>query len=170
MGNGASAGIAAAALAATEADLTAALSELSVEDRTKLSAALGSGSNPETPEYPYDESVFADLLQPGSGCEIPQTEDRAITVEQLKAVTRHIKRRCVKEGWMGGYPDKKPLTPKEVNLYDTCTYVIKVRRRDPLPPVSFVHTLPRLQPSLHSLPAVLLGSAAGDKGKEDFVC
>eukprot|EP00966_Prymnesium_polylepis_P074829 1735898-Prymnesium_polylepis.2 len=52
-----------------------------------------------------------------------KTENRGIRVAQLLDVKAHIKRRCVKEEWLdhnGSY-----LTADRVNLYETCSHVIK---------------------------------------------
>ena len=71
---------------------------------------------------PVDEG-FDDLIPSGAGCKISKTEERAMSVIQLKAVVEHIKRRCTKEAWVN-YA-KHALLPEKVSLYECCAYVIK---------------------------------------------
>eukprot|EP00930_Biecheleria_cincta_P013440 TRINITY_DN11974_c0_g1_i1.p1 TRINITY_DN11974_c0_g1~~TRINITY_DN11974_c0_g1_i1.p1 ORF type:complete len:685 (-),score=89.45 TRINITY_DN11974_c0_g1_i1:144-2147(-) len=77
-----------------------------------------------------DENVakadFSDIRAwPGSGCEIPDPVDRGITLEQLRAVLAHARRRCEAEGWiMGGRNRGQLVQTDSVNLYDLCAYTI----------------------------------------------
>ena len=71
---------------------------------------------------PADER-FADLVAEGAGCEIPKTEERAITLRQLAALRPHIERRCAKEKWLDHC--QQPLTPERASLYEVCRHVIK---------------------------------------------
>lgn len=66
---------------------------------------------------------FADLLSKKSGCEIAETAERAMSVEQLQRVQGHIKRRCAPEGWAD--ISGNVLAPAVVSLYECCRYVIK---------------------------------------------
>ena len=74
--------------------------------------------------------AFRELLT-GTGCPIPQTEMRAISLDQLNLVMKHVTRR-LKEGevWQvsrfeNGKMAQKDLTdPAVVQLYDICTHVI----------------------------------------------
>jgi len=56
-------------------------------------------------------------------CEIERAEQRGITINQLRAVHRHVERRCVVECWRDH--EGRLLTPEEVKLYDCARYVIK---------------------------------------------
>ena len=69
------------------------------------------------------EERFADLVAEGAGCEIPKTEERAITLRQLAALRPHIERRCAKEKWLDHC--QQPLTPERASLYEVCRHVIK---------------------------------------------
>ena len=80
--------------------------------------------------FPVDESVtFDDLPEPGggAGCDIAQTELRAITVPQLTRVGKHLLRRCEPEGWRSWTGDR--LTPSTVSLYDATAFMIKPATR-----------------------------------------
>ena len=44
---------------------------------------------------------FRELTVFGHGCAIKKTEERAISLAQLRAVRTHIERRCEAEGWEG---------------------------------------------------------------------
>ena len=70
--------------------------------------------------------TFGDLVPEGAGCTIEKTEERGISIPQLVAMGKHIERRCDKEGWRGGYPEKTLITPKQVALYEACAHAIKV--------------------------------------------
>ena len=76
-------------------------------------------------------TIVEPLLEPGAGCAIPKTEERAITLAQLRKLRDQIEQRCVTEGWRAWDPKKKrpkkrPLfRPKEVSLYVVCEKVIK---------------------------------------------
>ena len=50
---------------------------------------------------PAGVPIFADLVRSGGPSTIPLTEERAISLGQLKALLSHIGRRCVVEGWLG---------------------------------------------------------------------
>ena len=77
------------------------------------------------------------ILAPLGRCQIPKTEERAITLQQLDAtVWTQIERRCAAEKWEGSRPgppgdDGKPtwtsvsLEPATVCLYDVDTYIIR---------------------------------------------
>ena len=66
---------------------------------------------------------FEDLTRGKGGCRIPETEMRAITLRQLKAVCSHIERRCAAEGWRNFL--RSELEPASVTLYDATRYVIR---------------------------------------------
>lgn len=79
------------------------------------------------------DPLFADLLS-GSGCRIPATEKRAISLDQYSLVVEHITRRLTvdKEIWQVEHYDKNGVKsqvdltdPKAVNLYHACAKVIK---------------------------------------------
>jgi hypothetical protein len=79
------------------------------------------------------DPLFADLLT-GLGCSIPATEKRAISLDQLSLVMKHITRRLTenKEIWQVDHYDKNGVKsqvdltdPKAVNLYHACAKVIK---------------------------------------------
>jgi len=65
---------------------------------------------------------FFEVSALGTGCRIKLTEERAITLKQLRAVLAQIDRRCAVEEWSGFTGDT--LKPEEVNLYDVNKYVI----------------------------------------------
>ena len=67
------------------------------------------------------------MLGTDRGCTIAKTEERAITVRQLRELVEQLKRRCVAEGWTSTNPSKngERLTPETVTLYDLCHYLIK---------------------------------------------
>lgn len=78
------------------------------------------------------DPLFADLLS-GSGCRIPATEKRAISLDQYSLVVEHITRRLTvdEEIWQvdhydeNGVKSQVDLTdPKAVNLYHACAKVI----------------------------------------------
>jgi len=78
---------------------------------------------------PAGVPIFADLVRSGGPSTIPLTEERAISLGQLKALLSHIGRRCVVEGWLGkrfenGSMHYARLTFEEINLYDAATHVI----------------------------------------------
>ena len=58
----------------------------------------------------------------GAGCPITKTEERGITLAQLRAVKANISRRCTEQGWATW--TGQPLTPAAVSLYDTAKYII----------------------------------------------
>lgn len=68
-------------------------------------------------------------LQTGRGCAIPDTERRAMTVAQLRAVLRHVQRRCEPERWS----DINPSSPTfgtalkfaGLNLYHVNDWIVK---------------------------------------------
>ena len=75
------------------------------------------------------EKLFFDLEHPQGPVHIPLTEERAITLGQLKRVAAHIKRRCGPEQWLGKRPvdgtwQHKLLNFRDVNLYDCAAHVI----------------------------------------------
>jgi hypothetical protein len=81
----------------------------------------------ELVEPPFTET-FQDLMvvagNPDSSSGIiSKTEERAITLRQLRAVCAHIQRRCVAERWTNR--EGNLLKPEEVDLYTTTRYVIK---------------------------------------------
>ena len=75
---------------------------------------------------------FPELTVLGGGCTIELTEHRAISLDQLGAVTAQIERRCLPEGWTGDfYPpqviakETRKLAPTKVRLYDADKYIIR---------------------------------------------
>jgi len=80
--------------------------------------------------------TFDELTSLGGGCDIPATEHRGITLNQLQAVYENIKRRCVTEQWglrpdfqdkdTNGEPKYKwtQIKSEQVTLYDAANYVI----------------------------------------------
>ena len=103
---------------------------LSIEEFTTAFASLAKDKDAlahmmELVAAPLSET-FEDLVPKGAGCTIDKTEHRGVLVAQLRAVVKHIRRRCGREGWLGGYPEKKPIEPGQVTLYETCGHVIKV--------------------------------------------
>jgi len=88
---------------------------------------------------PCGVGVFGDLVQPGGAVDVPKTEERAISLRQLKAVVKHSQRRCEAEGWIGkrfsgGRMHYELIAPQAVNLYDVATHVIL--------PATYGHMLP----------------------------
>jgi len=88
---------------------------------------------PEDAAPMLTDPQFADLLT-GSGCIIPQTELRAISLDQLQKIIDHITRRLTEnqEIWHddiyenGDWKSRVVLTdPQLVNLYHTNAMVIK---------------------------------------------
>ena len=87
----------------------------------------------DCPECPIMLEIPAGDFSMGS----PETEERAITLQQLgAAVWTQIERRCAAEKWEGSRPgppggDDKPtwtsvpLEPATVCLYDVDTYIIR---------------------------------------------
>ena len=97
-------------------------------------------------------TIVEPLLEPGAGCVIPKTEERAITVAQLRKVKEQIERRCTAEGWRAWNPrkgrlEKNPLKPEEVTLYVVCDKVIKpatkAKRTSFVELVAFAPQLPK---------------------------
>ena len=97
-------------------------------------------------------TIVEPLLEPGAGCVIPKTEERAVTVAQLRKVKKQIERRCAAEGWRAWNPkegrlEKKPLKPEEVTLYVVCDKVIKpatkAKRTSFVELVAFAPQLPK---------------------------
>ena len=76
---------------------------------------------PPPPDAVFDD-LRADPTAPAARCTIPKTEERAITLRQLRRVCAHIKRRCVRERWTNNKGEL--LTPEQVTLYDANRYVI----------------------------------------------
>lgn len=72
---------------------------------------------------PPPDETFDDLREGKSGCVIANTEERALTLRQLRAVHTHILRRCVNERWTNMKGEL--LAPEQVSLYDATRYVIK---------------------------------------------
>eukprot|EP01038_Epipyxis_sp_PR26KG_P006318 gene6318-8703_t len=74
---------------------------------------------------------FATLPSQCTGCKIPLTEHRGITIRQLQMVMNEIYNRCVVEKWEGkryksdGTIAIVPILPQEANLYDIIERVIK---------------------------------------------
>ena len=66
---------------------------------------------------------FRELRALGGGCAIAKTEERGITLPQLRAVKAQIDRRCVAEAWTDW--EGRALRPETVSLYDAAKYVIK---------------------------------------------
>jgi len=67
-----------------------------------------------------------DDLCTGEGCTIQKTEERGITLVQLKALLRHVSRRCQKEGWTSTNPhNPQGLTVDAINLYDLTYWVVR---------------------------------------------
>jgi hypothetical protein len=66
----------------------------------------------------------------GRGCSIEKTEERGVTLPQLRAVVANIERRCLPEAWEGsrwlgdGWA-MLPLEPENVSLYETDTYITR---------------------------------------------
>lgn len=74
---------------------------------------------------PPPRSYFSDLMCSGAQRKpdtIP-TEERGITIKQLRVVWAHIQRRCVREGWTN-IDGELHHTPETVSLYDAARYVI----------------------------------------------
>ena len=63
------------------------------------------------------------LAPPAAGCLIESVENRGIRLSALRAVPRHLRRRCVTEAWVSTHG--MTLTPGSVNWYDAIAYVIK---------------------------------------------
>ena len=66
---------------------------------------------------------FRELVPFGRGCAIEKTEERAISLAQLRAVRATIERRCEAEGWATW--QGQPLVPGAVALYDADKYLIR---------------------------------------------
>ena len=86
----------------------------------------------EPEPVPTNDHQFADLLT-GPGCRIPATELRAISLDQLGRICKHIDRRLINNGevWRvsrnetGQWFNVDLTDPQAVNLYDACAKVIK---------------------------------------------
>ena len=69
------------------------------------------------------DGVFSDLMGSNGGCSIPETAERAITLDQLRLIEAHVTSRLEHGPWevtrcVGGKWLKQPLSaPEEVNLY-----------------------------------------------------
>ena len=59
----------------------------------------------------------------GGRVKIARTEERGVTIPQLRRVWAHIQRRCEPERWTNFAGEL--ITAEEANLYDACRYVIK---------------------------------------------
>lgn len=75
--------------------------------------------------------AFEGLVRTGGPISIDKAEERAITLEQLRAVFGHASVRVVSEGWLGKRPQPKdgawayePLQSDSFNLYDLASHVI----------------------------------------------
>ena len=79
---------------------------------------------------PSGNAVFDELVRPGGPIAIPNAEERAITLGQLKRTFEHASHRCHSEGWLGKRPTASDewkyehLTPGTISLYDMCSHVI----------------------------------------------
>ena len=73
-----------------------------------------------TAQTSLSESSQCGMERLERGCIIPKTEERAITIEQLRHVFAEVVARCKPENWHGmaarGAPSL-PLEPADVNLY-----------------------------------------------------
>ena len=114
-----------------ERDSTAAQSS-SVTSRPdqhheEMNPPLPAPAEAEHPQYPQTD--FSDLFT-GPGCSIPQTELRAISLDQLNLVEAHVERRLTGGPWKvkrfeSGQMVEKDLTdPAAAQLYDIATHVI----------------------------------------------
>ena len=80
-------------------------------------------------EYNYvvqRRSLLSHLIAIG-GCHIPSTEQRGITIWQLRAHYNELQNRCARDGWCSTNPsmNQAPLAAEDVNLYDTMELLIK---------------------------------------------
>jgi hypothetical protein len=67
--------------------------------------------------------IFKRMFVRTLGCAIEKTEERAISLAQLRAVRATIERRCEAEGWATW--QGQPLVPGAVALYDADKYLIR---------------------------------------------
>ena len=68
-------------------------------------------------------SLLDHLISSG-GCDIARTEERGVTIWQLRAHYNEIENRCERDGWRSGW-NNEPLVAESVNLYDTMNWLIK---------------------------------------------
>ena len=87
------------------------------------------------PIQPPSDETFGDFkpfgknyrskLSHGTVARIPREEDRATSMEQVRLIYAHIKRRCAKEQWRSIANSSNELTPLICTMYDVCSYVLK---------------------------------------------
>ena len=53
---------------------------------------------------PITTNRYRSRHPPSEGCQIPQPEDRGITLRQLLAVTQYVQQHCENQGWYGSRP------------------------------------------------------------------
>ena len=65
-----------------------------------------------------------DHLISSAGCDIARTEERGVTIWQLRAHYNEIENRCERDGWRSSW-NNEPLVAESVNLYDTMALLVK---------------------------------------------
>ena len=78
---------------------------------------------------PSGNAAFAELVRAGGPLEVPNAEERAISLGQLKKTFTHASRRCKSEGWLvkrlvDGVWSYSVLEPCTINLYDLASHII----------------------------------------------
>ena len=68
------------------------------------------------------------LGKKGRGCTIEEPERRATLLSQLRAIVKHVERRCEKENWISRTGNR--VTFPDVTQYDTAAYVTKPATRE----------------------------------------
>ena len=124
------------------AEVSAQLPGLSGLPNFSCHALMGSGASrkPNEPgstgpdldsaDIPILPAADAEPSKDGSegcaGCSIPDAEDRAITVQQLQELVKHIEAQIKKEVWVApGAVKPVKLKAKSVNLYDVVARLVK---------------------------------------------
>ena len=64
---------------------------------------------------PLALKCFKTLYGTSSGCFIPNSENRGITIRQLDLIVKQVEGRCLREGWVDRITGNA-LTPENVNL------------------------------------------------------
>ncbi|CAE7390833.1 unnamed protein product [Symbiodinium natans] len=88
------------------------------------------GPDLDSADIPILPAADAEPSKDGSegcaGCSIPDAEDRAITVQQLQELVKHIEAQIKKEVWVApGAVKPVKLKAKSVNLYDVVARLVK---------------------------------------------
>ena len=95
------------------------------------SMAVGNGfDNPQSAKKVNDLQALKAIVEPGAGCEIPKTEERAMTLVLLRRVEYYVRMRCVEDGWHDWTLHLEPGVPAADILEYCTTHGIALRRWD----------------------------------------